>query len=239
MHTRSIRGHDGRHLLLAAIVAAPLTAGAQDEPPTSPMTFFVTSEQSGGDLGGLAGADATCERLAEAAGATGLVWHAYLSTHGTREQPAVHARDRIGEGPWHNAEGVRIADDVDALHGDTRRDSNVLMQDTALTEAGDVVSGRNRAEGTANEHDMLTGSDTHGRAFAAGTAVKHNLTCDNWTSDSPDGSAMVGHHDRMSSFNTSWNSSHATLGCSLESFAQTGGSGRFYCFADGATGVEE
>ena len=221
--------------LLAASAALP-SAGRAQEAPDASASFFVTSERSGGNLGGLEGADATCQRLAEAAGLPERTWRAYLSAHGTREAPAVHARERIGPGPWHNVAGVLIADSVDALHGDTHRDSNLVVQDTALTETGEVVAGRNRPEGTANEHDMLTGSDTHGRAFPTGTAVKQNLTCDNWTSDDSSGSAMVGHHDRMSSWNTSWNSSHATLGCSLADFEQTGGSGRFYCFADASAG---
>lgn len=94
-----------------------------------------------------------------------------------------------------------------------------------------MVNGRVRPEGTRNEHDMLTGADSHGRAFSAGASRRHNLTCDNWTSDSSEGSAMIGHHDRLSSWNTSWNSSHSTAGCSLEDFTTTGGAGHFYCFA--------
>lgn len=195
------------------------------------LSFFVTSSTHSGNLGGLEGADAICQSLAEKAGAGHREWRAYLSTHGTRETAEVHARDRIGNGPWHNAKGVLIANSVADLHGDIQRDSNLIMQDTALTETGEIVPGRHRPEGTANEHDILTGSDTHGRAFPAGAMRFNNLTCDNWTSDADDGQAMVGHHDRLSYWNTSWNSSHASRGCSLDALNKTGGAGRFYCFA--------
>ena len=195
------------------------------------MTFFVTSETHSGNLGGLAGADAICQRLAAGAGAGKRTWRAYLSTHGSRTGAPVNARDRIGDGPWHNAKGVMIAASVADLHGDIQRDSNLLYRETALTEHGELVNGRVRPEGTNNEHDMLTGSDSHGRAFSPGAVRRYNLTCDNWTSDSSDGSAMIGHHDRVSSWNTSWNSSHSTAGCSLDDFRKTGGAGRFYCFA--------
>lgn len=222
-----------RELLAAATAASLFVSGsamAQQE-TDAPMSFFVTSETHSGNLGGLAGADATCQRLATAAGAGGRTWRAYLSTHGTPKTPAVNARDRIGEGPWYNAKGVLIAGSVADLHGDIQRDSNLIYRETALTEKGELVNGRVRPEETNNEHDILTGSDSHGRAFPPGASRKHNLTCDNWTSDGPDGSAMIGHHDRISSWNTSWNSSHATAGCSLENFNETGGAGRFYCFA--------
>lgn len=200
---------------------------AQEASP-APMSFFVTSEAHSGNLGGIAGADAICQKLASAAGVGDRTWRAYLSTHGTPEQPAVNARDRIGNGPWYNAKGVMIAPSLADLHGDIQRDSNLLYRDTALTDKGELVNGRIRPDGTNNEHDMLTGSDSHGRAFPAGA----DLTCHNWTYDGADGSAMIGHHDRQSSWNTSWNSSHATRGCSLENFNDTGGAGRFYCFAE-------
>ncbi|MBT5030760.1 MAG: lectin [Proteobacteria bacterium] len=220
------------YLLSAAAVATLLspTVFAQQE-TDAPMTFFVTGESHSGDLGGLAGADAICQRLATQADAGEHEWRAYLSTHGTPTEPAVNARDRIGSGPWSNAKGVLIATSLADLHGDIQRDSNLIYRATALTEKGELVNGRVRPEGTNNEHDMLTGSDSHGRAFSSGVSRRHNLTCDNWTSHDPDASAMIGHHDRLSSFNTSWNSSHATDGCSLESFNETGGAGRFYCFA--------
>ena len=206
----------------------------------APMTFFVTGESHSGDLGGLAGADATCQRLATEVGAGDSTWRAYLSAYRTVTEPAVNARDRIGNGPWHNARGVMIAPSVADLHGDIQRDRDLIYRATTLTESGELVNGRVRPEGTNNEHDMLTGSDSHGRSFPHGrvfppavpaTRNQQNLTCNNWTYGGPDGSAMIGHHDRLSSFNTSWNSSHATSGCSLEKFNETGGAGRFYCFA--------
>ncbi len=215
------------------------SAAAQQE-TDAPMTFFVTGESHSGDLGGLVGADATCQRLAAEAGAGDSTWRAYLSTYASATEAAVNARDRIGSGPWHNAKGVMIAPSVADLHGDIQRDSNLIYRETALTEEGELVNGRVRPEGTSNEHDILTGSDSHGRSFPHGRAFppavpatrdQQNLTCDNWTNGGPDGSAMIGHHDRLSSFNTSWNSSHATSGCSLEKFNETGGAGRFYCFA--------
>ena len=215
---------------LTVIAMFPAVASAQRE-TDAPMTFFVTSQQNSGNLGGLAGADAICQRLADAVGPGGHTWRAYLSTHGSLTEPAVNARDRIGNGPWHNAKGVMIAADLADLHGDVQRDANLIFQATALTETGDTVPGRVRPEDAANEHDILTGSDSHGRAFPAGASRKNNLTCDNWTYDGPDGSAMVGHHDRQSSWNTSWNSSHSTAGCSLAAFNETGGAGRLYCFA--------
>ena len=218
----------------AALVSAAATA-QQALPPGQrpPLGFFVTSSTHGGNLGGIAGADAICQRLATAAGAGNRTWRAYLSAHGTPAQPAVNARDRIGNGPWYNAAGVKIASNVADLHGDVQRDSNLLFRDTALTEKGELVNGRVRPDGTMNEHDMLTGSDSHGRAFPPGSASQEGrgLTCNNWTSDSPDDIAMIGHHDRMSQWNTSWNSSHSTQGCSLADFRETGGAGRFYCFA--------
>ncbi len=221
-----------RSYLLAAIAVSTLgsTAVVAQTETDAPMTFFVTSETHSGNLGGLAGADATCQRLAAVAGAGNHTWRAYLSTSGTQTEPAVNARDRIGNGPWHNAKGVMIAASLADLHGDVERDRNLIYRETALTERGELVNGRNRPDGTNNEHDILTGSDSHGRAFA-GAVRFHNLTCNNWTYDGSDGNAMIGHHDRLSGWNTSWNSSHSTVGCSLENFVETGGAGRFYCFA--------
>src|SRR5688500_12649330 len=193
-------------------------ASAQD----NPMSFFVTSAGpgKGGDLGGLEGADAHCQALAEAAGAGGKTWRAYLSTSG---EGAVNARDRIGSGPWVNAKGVEIAASVDELHGET----NKINKETALDERGNTVKGRGDEP---NQHDILTGSQRDGTAFPAG----EDMTCGNWTSND-EGSAMVGHHDRMgldqSEAAMSWNSSHASRGCSQEALIGTGGNGYFYCFA--------
>ena len=188
----------------------------------APMTFFVTSTGSGNgaNLGGLAGADRQCQMLAEAAGAGDRTWRAYLSTQGAG---AVNARDRIGQGPWHNAKRVRIAPNVADLHGDIERDRNYLFKDTALNEKGELVNGRGDSP---NRHDILTGSDSHGRAIAG----SEDRTCQNWTS-SDAGSAMVGHHDRSGGNTTSWNAAHPSRGCSQEALQGSGGDGLFYCFA--------
>ena len=223
-----------QHIILAAVAAIALSSApvlAQDQEPKPPLGFFVTSTMHSGDLGGLAGADAECQRLAATVRAGGRTWRAYLSTHGSQSQAAVNARDRIGNGPWYNANGVMIAGSLADLHGDIQRGSNLINQDTAVTEKGDMVNGRVRPEGTRNEHDILTGSDSHGRPFPPGLSARGDFTCNNWTSDSSDAHAMIGHHDRMSGWNVSWNSSHATAGCSLADFQSTGGAGRFYCFA--------
>ncbi len=223
-----------QHIIFAAVAAIALGSApvlAQDQEPTPPLGFFVTSTMHSGNLGGLAGADAECQRLGSAVGAGGRSWRAYLSTHGTPTQPAVNARDRIGNGPWYNANGVLIAASLADLHGDIQRDTNLIYRDTAVTEKGELVNGRVRPEGTSNEHDILTGSDSHGRAFSTGLSARANFTCNNWTSDSSDTRAMIGHHDRQSRWNTSWNSSHTTAGCSLEDFNSSGGAGHFYCFA--------
>jgi len=188
----------------------------------APMTFFITSTPigNGANLGGLAGADTHCQTLAQAAGAGNRTWRAYLSTQGSG---AVNARDRIGSGPWHNAKGVQIAANVADLHGDNERDRNYIIKETAIDERGNVVNGRGDQP---NRHDILTGSDSHGRAIPAG----EDRTCSNWTS-SDTGSAMVGHHDRSGGGNTSWNSVHPSRGCSQEQLQSSGGDGLFYCFA--------
>lgn len=210
-------------LLAACSSSAPMPPAAVSS--TSSMSFFVTSANpgKGGDLGGLAGADAYCSKLAAGVGAGGKTWRAYLSAVAANGQPAVNARDRIGRGPWTNAKGVVIARDVNDLHGP----GNNLNKDTALTEKGEVISGRGDA---VNMHDMLTGSNPDGTAVNAAA----DSTCGNWTK-SGDGSAIVGHHDRIglndSAPMKSWNSSHPTRGCSLEAFKATGGAGLFYCFA--------
>jgi len=220
-----------RYLLLfgAALISACATSANQtgssssSSSSSSPMTFFVTSAGSGngGDLGGLAGADKRCQDLAQAAGAGGHTWHAYLSTTGPG---SVNARDRIGKGPWRNAKGVVIAQSVDDLHGP----NNNLNKQTALTENGATVKGRGD---TPNEHDMLTGSTADGRASTDTT----DTTCSNWTSSAATGSALLGHHDRMGlrddAPSKSWNSSHPSRGCSQENLRATGGAGYFYCFA--------
>jgi hypothetical protein len=202
------------------------------------MGFFVTSvgKGDGGNLGGLAGADAHCAALAKASGAAGAAtrtWRAYLSATAANGQPAVNARDRIGPGPWYNAKGTLIANNVADLHGDIERDRNQISKANALTEKGDPVNG---VGDTPNTHDMLTGSDSHGRAVA-GTM---DTTCSNWTSDAaaPAGAtttsgpgANVGHHDRTGGGNSSWNFAHRSQGCSQENLVATGGAGLFYCFA--------
>ena len=190
------------------------------------MTFFVTSTSpgKGADLGGLAGADRHCQTLAQAAGAGGKTWRAYLSTQAAGGTAAVNARDRIGNGPWQNAKGVVIAKDVAELHGE-----NKLTKQTALTEKGDTVNGRGD---TPNVHDILTGSQPDGTAFGA----SEDRTCGNWTKGGDEGVAMVGHHDRMGLDEQppakSWNSSHLTRGgCSPAALRSTGGGGLLYCFA--------
>jgi hypothetical protein len=212
--------------LLAASLLLLAAAPAHAQPAT--MSFFVTGTPigNGGNLGGLAGADNHCQTLAQAAGAGGKTWRAYLSTQAADGQPAVNARDRIGKGPWLNAKGVIIARDVDELHGE-----NGLTKQTAVSEKGEVINGRGD---TPNRHDILTGSQPDGTAFAAG----EDRTCRNWTS-STQGSAMVGHSDRLGSNDSaamkSWNSSHPSRGpdggCSQNDLKSTGGDGLLYCFA--------
>lgn len=211
--------------LMMAAVAPTLAAGATRAADPATMTFFVTSAGpgKGADLGGLEGADQHCQKLADAAGAAKHTWRAYLSTQAAGGKPAVNARDRIGKGPWTNAKGVVVAKDVDDLHSA----NNKLSKENALDEKGNVVSGRGD---TPNRHDMLTGSDAEGRALTAGS----DTTCGNWTK-SGDGSAFLGHHDRIglndSAPMKSWNSSHGSKGCSQDALKATGGDGLFYCFA--------
>jgi hypothetical protein len=214
--------------LLGSYLVVVQQAPAQQNATRHSMTFFVTSVGlgTGGNLGGLAGADAHCQILAASVGADDKTWHAYLSTQAHENQPAVNARDRIGQGPWYNAKGEMIAHGLADLHGDTielaRQGSNLFKQ-SALNEKRQVVNG---AGDTPNVHDMLTGSQTDGRAYAD----DKDHTCNNWTSSGA-GAAQVGHSDRIGGGNTSWNSSHATRGCSQEDLASTGGAGLFYCFA--------
>lgn len=196
--------------------------------PANPMTFFVTSvgKGDGANLGGIAGADAHCAALADATASalpSGRIWRAYLSSTASDGKP-VHARDRIGAGPWHNARGAMIAATVADLHGDILRDRNQINKVNALTEKGTPVNG---VGDTPNMHDILTGSDSFGRAFP-GTA---DWSCSNWASTALTGSAMVGHHDRTGGGNTSWNSAHPSRGCGQPQLVATGGAGLFYCFA--------
>jgi hypothetical protein len=199
--------------------------GQGQQAPQHPMTFFVASGVPGtGNLGGLAGADMICQNLAQAAGAGNHTWHAYLSTQPANGQPGVNARGRIGAGPWYNAKGVLIAANVADLHGDQARDRNNIQKANALDEKGNVVKGFGDMP---NEHDMLTGSDSDGRALPAGL----DTTCNNWTSDGADHRAMLGHSDRSGGGNVSWNSAHMSRDCTKAGLVATGGAGHFYCFA--------
>ena len=217
-------------VLLLTASAALLLAACATTPSTGPMSFFVTSVGSGkgADLGGLAGADAHCQKLAATAGAGAKAWRAYLSvpptfaTATTPAVPAVNARDRVGNGPWFNAKGELIARDVAHLHN-----GNNISKTAALDEKGNGVKGRGD---TPNEHDILTGSRDDGTAFAP----QQDTTCGGWTK-SGEGSAVVGHHDRNGplpeAWAKSWNFSHPSVGCSQEALVRTGGAGRFYCMA--------
>lgn len=207
-------------LFIPALLLAPGQVPAQQSGAPS-MSFFVTSTNpgQGANLGGLEGADAHCQRLAQAAGVSGRTWRAYLSTQGAG---AVNARDRIGRGPWRNAKGEVVANDVQQLHA-----QNNLTLQTALNERGEPVNGRHQQP---NNHDILTGSQPDGTAFSGAD----DRTCRNWTSGG-EGSAFVGHHDREGlrddEASRSWNSSHASRGCGLDALRTTGGAGLFYCFA--------
>jgi hypothetical protein len=205
--------------LLGASSQAARAAGPQD------MTFFLTSVGlgKGADLGGLEGADAHCAAMAAAVGSGQKEWRAYLSTTAPGGAAGINARDRIGKGPWQNVKGIVIAKDVDDLHSSNSK----LNKETALTEKGDLVAGR---ADPVNTHDILTGSDPQGMYSTAGG----DTTCGNWTKSSDDGSAIVGHHDRVglkvSRHMMSWNSAHGTRGCSQDGLKSTGGAGLFYCF---------
>jgi hypothetical protein len=196
-------------LALCTAVTAPVSSQGQ------PMSFFVSSagSGSGGNLGGLAGADKHCQALAAKAGVGNRTWQAYLST----SSPDVHARDRIGSGPWHNAKGILIASNVAELHSDKANINN----DTALDEQGRTIN----PQGGPNRHDILTGSTAEGRATT--------MTCQNWTSSASEHSAMLGHHDRLTfgKPGSPWNSAHPSKGCSQENLVATGGAGLIYCFA--------
>jgi hypothetical protein len=247
-------------VLIAASVGC-LCAGSlfalaqQQNAPPHPMSFFVTSVGlgRGANLGGLAGADAHCQALAAAAGAGNRTWRAYLSTQARPGQPAVNARDRIGQGPWYNAKGEMIAADLAHLQGDTlelARLGNNITRVTDLTEKGDIVPGLNDglnphdreyaymlAHPESNHHETLTGSMPDGRAFTDNA----DHTCSNWTSEAVGSSdnlrantgpnAQVGMSDRNGGGSGSWNSAHGTTGCSQDALARTHGIGLYYCFA--------
>ena len=213
--------------LAALAVVAGLAVAQPAAAQSAQMNFFITSAGpgDGANLGGLEGADAHCDQLAYAQGAGGLGWKAYLSTIQADGSAAVHARDRIGTGPWYNYAGVMIAQDVDDLHSDNAN----LTKETILTEEGNPVNGRGD---DPNMHDILTGSNLDGTAFTA----EDYTNCDNWTSNGETGGAQVGHHDRQGGGQnpTSWNSAHTSRGCSQQNLQGTGGNGFFYCFAPGA-----
>jgi hypothetical protein len=220
---------------LALAAFAGLVVSAQNPPPQAPagqgrggppqpMSFFITSvgKGDGANLGGLAGADAYCQSLGEAAGRSGVTWHAYLSTQGAG---AVNARDRIGNGPWFNARGGRIGQSVAELHGDTIEQARMgvaLGKQLSLTEKGGIVNG---VGDTPNQHDILTGTQPDGRAYT--DANDH--TCGNWTSNGR-GTAQLGHSDKQGGNNGSWNSAHPSRGCSQPDLVATGGAGLLYCF---------
>ena len=215
----------GKFGMMASIALLALGVSGVAQTQSWPrMTFFVTSVGAGkgADFGGLAGADRHCQKLASQAGAGHRTWRAYLSQSTWGDQLSIHARDRIGKGPWHNAKGELIANNVRELHT-----KNNINKQTALTEKWDPVNGRGDKP---NMHDILTGSKPDGRAFTG----NDDMTCNNWRS-SGDGAAMVGHHDRVGIGDgesaRSWNSSHLTVGCSQSALPKTGGAGLLYCFA--------
>ena len=213
-------------VLFAAGVPAlfALSSGDAAAPPAlqEDMTFFLTSRGpgDGANLGGLDGADAHCAMLAaEAGAAAGLTWRAYLSTTGGG---GMDARDRIGDGPWHNANGVMVANGVADLHSD----NNMLSKENSISETGEVISGRGDE---VNRHDIITGTAEDGTAFSG----DGDTTCSDWMSNAGDGSARVGHHDRVGGGDNgpSWNSAHGSRGCGQADLQGTGGDGLFYCFA--------
>jgi hypothetical protein len=214
-------------LFIGSLLAANMAFAQNNE--QEPLSFFITSVGlDGGDLGGLAGADAHCQALAATVGRGDVTWHAYLSTQG---QNAVNARDRIGSGPWYGWGGNLIASDLAMLHGDTQEQAQLgsgLHAFHGRNEKGELVPGLLAREyGIApSTHDILTGSQPDGTAYPPGD----DQTCSNWTSNDA-GSARVGHHDRYGRFDNSWNSTHNTRSCSPEGVAAGGGAGLFYCFA--------
>lgn len=207
--------------IVAMIFAVSLFGILSANAAENGMSFFVTSTGSGkgGDLGGLTGADAHCQALAKAGGAGNRQWHAYLSSEEDGKR-GVSARDRIGQGPWYNAKGGLIAENLTELH----LYNKTILKETALDEKGELVNGRGDKP---NQHDILTGTMDDGTAYFSDDK---DHTCNNWTS-SDEGSAQLGHHDRHGGGNLSWTSAHASRGCSMSALATTGGSGLFYCFA--------
>lgn len=211
-------------ILAASLVVTPVFATVALADAAS-MSFFVTSAGTGNgaNLGGLEGADAHCAALAKAAGSQKTAWKAYLSTTAPQGEAGINARDRIGKGPWQNIKGDVVANSVEELHSDKTN----INKATALTEKGEGVMGRGDEK---NMHDILTGSDPMGMYSTAGG----DTTCKNWTSNT-EGSAIVGHHDRIglkdTRHMTSWNSSHGSRACDQEALIGTGGNGLFYCFA--------
>jgi len=218
-------------IITGGIIGFGLLANVSLAEDSKQMSFFVTSVGlgKGGDLGGIAGADKHCQSLAKAAGAGKRTWHAYLSTQATSfdDTSVQQARNRIGSGPWYNAKGVLIANNVEELHSE----KNNLTKETTLDENGHLVNGRSEKP---NKHDMLTGSRPDGTNFPPSPPFP-DMTCGNWTKSGKEGSAMLGHHDRFGPNNdtwaVSWNSAHPSLGCDPESVRMTGGDGLFYCFA--------
>jgi len=222
--------------------AANLAHAQQPPAPPAAISFFVAENTNQtGNLGGLEGADRMCQQQAQALGGANAArtWRAYLSQEQRGNVPRVNARNRIGSGPWFNVKGVLIASNVADLHGDQQRDRNNMQKANVLDVKGNVIPGVERPQGTQNEHDILTGSDSDGRAFTDG--LDH--TCNNWTSDqlqltqaNPNfpaerARAMLGHSDRSGGGNVSWNSTHMSQGCTKPALNATGGTGRFYCFA--------
>ncbi len=211
-------------MLGVVLVVASIHAIAQQQ-ETEPLGFFITSvgPGNGADLGGLAGADAHCQKLAEAVGAGNRTWRAYLSAQASGGQPAVNARDRIGNGPWANAKGLIIGANVDELH----YNNGAINYEHALNEKGEQVNSGTSGD-SPNMHDILTGTQLDGTAFPPG----EDRTCGNWTK-SGEGSAMVGHHDRFrrTTPGSPWNMAHPSRGCSQEDLVATGGNGLYYCFA--------
>lgn len=211
-----------RAVVLLAI--AGCSSATQEAPSTPTSTFFLTSAGpgNGANLGGIAGADRHCAMLADAAGIRNKTWRAYLSQPAAGNQPAVNARDRIGRGPWHNVKGQLIASDVNDLHSDNAK----WTKQTVLNERGEVVNGRGD---TPNRHDILTGSTLTGTVI---TGSSDNF-CNNYTSQDTIGAVRVGHFDKVGGGEnpTSWNSAHASRGCSQANLRATGGDGLFYCFA--------
>ena len=222
-------------LAVAALAAVSTSYGTAQTAKSNQnaMSFFITSvgTGNGANLGGLEGADAHCQKLAAAAGQGSRTWRAYLSAAAAGQNKPVNARDRIGAGPWYNAKGVKVADNDADLHSD----NNKLSKENSLTEKGEVNNGRGD---TPNKHDILTGSRPDGTAFPGGPGGGvpfPDMTCGNWTKSTTEGAAMVGHFDRggpiAQPWATSWNSSHPTVGCSMERVRPTGGDGLLYCFA--------